>query len=170
MPRIATEADLTDWLAITPDQLTLLADLRGLSARSGNPYAQNYLTHHIPKSNGTTRCIEEPRPLLKKVQRRILSGILNLVPPHPAAHGFVKTRSAPMAGAKHCGEQLVLSFDLKDFFPNTPFARIYAIIRALGFPRQTARPLAAICTAWGRTRPPPAPGRPHLPGPRGPAP
>lgn len=148
IPRLTTTTDLAEWLAVSPDQLTLLADPIGLSARNLNPYAQNYLHHRIPKSDGTQRLIEEPRPLLKRTQRRILSGILNLVPPHPAAHGFTLGRSAAMAAAKHCGEAMVVTFDLQDFFPSIRFARIYAIFRALGFPRATALPLTQICTAW----------------------
>ena len=148
IPRLTTPGDLAEWLALSQDQLIQLADLNGLSARNPNPYAHNYLFHHIAKSDGTRRLIEEPRPLLKHTQRRILTGILNLVPPHPAAHGFTKGRSAPMAAAKHCGAAMVLNFDLKDFFPSIPFARIYAIFRALGFPRAAALPLTAICTAW----------------------
>ncbi len=127
----------------------MLADLNGLSARNPNPYAQNYLHHLIPKSNGTHRLILEPRPLLKKVHRRILSGLLTHVAPHPAAYGFVRGRSAAMAAARHCGEQMVLTFDIQDFFPSIPFSRIYAIFRTLGFPRPTALPLTALCTAWG---------------------
>ena len=159
IPRLETSPDLADWLALTPEQLTQLADLNGLSARSRNPYARNYLHHLIPKSDGTQRLIEEPRPLLKHTQRRVLHGILNLVPPHPAAHGFVPGRSAAMAAAKHCGEAMVLTFDLKDFFPSVPFARIYAIFRALGFPRATALPLTGLCTAW----PTPHTNTRHLP-------
>lgn len=149
IPHLDTERSLADWLALTPDQLTLLADLNGLSARSKNPYAQNYLRHQMPKSDGTFRLIQEPRPLLKQTQRRILAGILNLVPPHQAAHGFTLGRSAPMAAATHCGEQMVITFDIENFFPNISFARIYAIFRTLGYPRATALNLTAICTAWG---------------------
>ncbi len=64
-----------------------------------------------------------------------------------------------MAAAKHCGEQMVLTFDLKDFFPNIGFREVYAIFRALGFPRPTALPLTAICTAW----PNPVHNTRHLP-------
>lgn len=148
IPRLETPDDLSDWLALSPDQLTMLADLRGLSAHNRNPYAQNYLHHRIPKSDGTQRLIEEPRALLKKVQRRILHGILDLVPPHPAAYGFTQGRSAVQAAAKHCAEQMVVAFDIKDFFPTIPFTKIYAIFRTLGFPRATALPLTGICTAW----------------------
>lgn len=66
LPHLQTPADLCDWLAISPDHLTMLADLNGLSPRNPNPYAQNYLHHLITKSNGTHRLILEPRPLLKK--------------------------------------------------------------------------------------------------------
>ena len=147
LPRLESADDLATFLAITPAMLTRLADLRGLSAHNPSPYARHYNLHRIPKSDGTLRQIEEPKPLLKSVQRRILHGILALVPPHSAAHGFIKGRSAVQAAAKHCAEPMVVCFDLKDFFPSIPFTRLYAIFRSLGYPRAVALPLTGLCTA-----------------------
>jgi hypothetical protein len=43
-----------------------------------------------PKRSGRVHLIESPKPLLKELRRRILSGILNPIPVHPAnvLHGF----------------------------------------------------------------------------------
>lgn len=147
LPAFNTEADLADWLAITPEQLTRFADLRGLSARTDSPYAPHYIAHLIPKSSGQLRLIEEPKPFLKRLHRRILTGILNHIPPHQAAYGFVANRNCIQAAARHAGEAMVVSFDLANFFPSLNFPRIYALFRSLGYPAQTARALAGLTTA-----------------------
>ena len=147
LPALHTEADLAAWLAITPDQLTRFADLRGLSARTDSPWAPHYLHHLLPKSNGQLRLIEQPKPFLKRLHRRILDGLLGHIPPHPAAFGFTQNRNCIQAAARHAGAQMVVSFDLADFFPAINFPRIYALFRALGYPAQTARSLAGLTTA-----------------------
>lgn len=147
LARIATSAALAEWLAVPEAQLTRLADLCGLSARSADPFGPHDILHHIPKADGSLRLIEEPKPFLKHLQRRILSGMLDLIPPHASAFGFTKGRNVLQAAAKHCGEQMVVAFDLKDFFPSIGVARVLAIFRSLGYPRAVAMPLAGLCTA-----------------------
>ena len=76
-----------------------------------------YTTHTIPKRDGSERKICAPKKQLKWVQRQILKHILSKVPPHPAAHGFVNGRSTVSNASPHVGSELVVKFDLKDFFP-----------------------------------------------------
>lgn len=147
LPELATPADLADFLAISPDALIRFADLRGLSARSPDPFGPHYLCHLQPKRRGGMRLIEAPRPFLKTLQRRILHAILNRVPPHEAAFGFRRGRNCVMAAARHAGEQVVLGFDLADFFPGLDQARVYGLFRSLGYPAAAARDLAGLCTA-----------------------
>lgn len=151
LPRLATTAELADWLTLPPDRLVLYADLRGLSARTGGPFAPHYIPRLLPKSNGSLRLIEEPKPFLKRLQRRILSGLLSLVPPHDAAFGFRPGRNCIGAAARHAGEAMVIGFDLADFFPSIAIHRVYALFRTLGYPRAVAQSLAGLCTA--RTAP-----------------
>lgn len=165
LPALADTAALADWLAITPDQLTRFADLRALSALCSSPFARHYRTRTIPKKNGSHRLIEEPKPFLKTLQRRVLAGLLNLVPPHAAAHGFTPGRNCLSAAQRHAGEALVLCFDLKDFFPSVSFSRIYSLFRTLGYPTAVARALAGLTTTVtppDAAPPGPAIGR-HLP-------
>ena len=161
LPSLATPMDLADWLGISSDMLVRFADLRGLSARTDNAFAPHYHHHLIPKKNGQLRLIEEPKPLLKHLHRRILQGILNQVPPHDATYGFRIGRNCIMAAARHAGEAVVVSFDLRDFFANIPFTRIYSLFRALGYPQHTARDLTGLCTA---ITPPKILKTPHLAG------
>jgi RNA-directed DNA polymerase len=146
LPRLTVPEDLADWLALPPDQLVRFTDPRGLSALNPISFARHYHCHLIPKRDGTLRLIEEPKPLMKRLQRRILYGLLDHVPAHPAAHGFVKGRNCISAAASHAGEAVVVSFDLADFFPTIPWSRVYALFRSLGFPRATALALANLTT------------------------
>ncbi|GHC53736.1 reverse transcriptase family protein [Neogemmobacter tilapiae] len=147
IPVMETIPDLAFWLGLTEDQLTRFADLRGLSARSHPEFGSHYRQHLIPKSDGTLRLIEEPRPFLKRLQRRILTGLLNHVPPHPAAHGFRPGHSVLTAARAHAGEQIVLRFDLRHFFASITIARVYGLFRTMGYPATIARPLAGLTTA-----------------------
>lgn len=147
LPRLATPDELADWLALPPDQLIRFADPHGLSARNPVSFARHYHCHLIPKRDGTLRLIEEPKPVLKRLQRRILHGLLDNVPAHPAARGFVRGQTCITAAATHAGEAVVLTFDLADFFPSIPWSRVYATFRALGYPQAVARALAQLTTA-----------------------
>jgi hypothetical protein len=147
LPVLETAEALADWLAITPEQLVRFADLRGLSANCPSPFAPHYRHHLLPKRDGSLRLIEEPRPFLKRLQRRILSGLLAKVPPHVAACAFVKGRGCIPAAARHAGEEVVLGFDLRHFFASVHVARVHAIFRTLGYPTAAARALAGLCTA-----------------------
>jgi RNA-directed DNA polymerase len=147
LPRLTSLEDLANWLALPPDQLIRFTDPHGLSALNPVTFARHYHCHLIPKRDGTLRLIEEPKPLMKRLQRRILHGLLDHVPAHPAAHGFVKGRNCITAAASHAGEAVVLSFDLADFFPSVTPARLYATFRSLGYPRALALALTHLTTA-----------------------
>jgi RNA-directed DNA polymerase len=147
LPRLTSPDELADWLALPPDALIRFTDPRGLSARNPIHFARHYHCHLIPKRNGTLRLIEEPKPLMKRLQRRILHGLLDHIPAHPAAHGFVKGRNCIAGAATHAGESMVLSFDLANFFPSVAWSRIYASFRALGYPRALALALTNLTTA-----------------------
>ncbi len=147
LPQLTSCAELEDWLALPPDQLIRFADLRSLSAFSRDPFGPHYRHHLIPKSDGRLRLIEEPKPMLKRLQRRILHGLLDRIPVHPAACGFVPGRNAIQGAARHAGEAVVIAFDLADFFARIPFARIYSLFRALGYPRAVAMHLTGLTTS-----------------------
>jgi hypothetical protein len=46
----------------------------------------------------------------------------------------------------HCGSPLLLKMDLRDFFASIPGARVHALFRTLGYPRETARYLTGLTT------------------------
>jgi hypothetical protein len=93
-----------------------------------------YTTHTVPKRSGGERLICAPKKQLKWVQKQILKHILSKVPPHPAAHGFVNGRSTVSNATPHVGAELVVKFDLKDFFPTVHYFRVMGLFASLGYP------------------------------------
>lgn len=93
-----------------------------------------YTTYTIPKRDGTDRPICAPKKQLKWVQRQILKHILSKVPLHPSAHGFVTGRSTVSNATPHVGHELVVKFDLKEFFPTVHYFRVIGLFASLGYP------------------------------------
>ena len=146
LPPIVSTDDLAFSLGLTPAELTRFADPLGLSNRTDNAFAPHYLFHTLPKRDGRLRLIEEPKPLLKRIQRRLLHGLLDKVPPSPHAYGFLPGRNCTQAASRHCGEALVVSFDLRSFFPSITAPRVFGLFRTLGYPKDVARLLTGLCT------------------------
>ena len=165
LPAIVTPGDLADWLALTPGELDWFADLKALGYKNRNSRLRHYHYRVLDKGDGTVRVIEAPKPRLKWIQQRVLAGILDRIPPHPAAHGFVKGRSVKTFAAPHVGQRVVLRLDLRDFFPSICGARIQSLFRTLGYPEKVADLLGGIatnCVPRDVARDPMF-ARPHLP-------
>jgi len=146
LPKIETMADLADWLCLSVPELEWFADLKELGNKLRRPQLEHYRYRLLPKRSGGVRLVEMPRPWLKALQRRILSGILDHVPLHAAAHGFAKGRSIVTFAAPHVGRPALLRLDLEDFFPSFCGARVQAFFRTLGYPETVADLLGGICT------------------------
>ncbi|HEX5227104.1 MAG TPA: reverse transcriptase family protein [Bryobacteraceae bacterium] len=146
VPAIETVGALADWFQIIPDELAWFADLKGLAYKSRQPRLAHYHYRVLAKKSGTIRLIESPKMRLKALQRRILSEILDKIPSHPAAHGFVPGRSVKTFIAPHIARRVILKMDLSDFFPSITGARVQAIFRMLGYPESVADLLGGICT------------------------
>jgi RNA-directed DNA polymerase len=116
VPVVESVGGLADWFEITVDELLWFADLKGLAYTTKNPRLGHYHYRVLDKKSGAIRLIEVPKPRLKELQRRILAHILDKVPPHFAAHGFVKGRSVKTFLSPHLGQRVVLKMDLQDFF------------------------------------------------------
>jgi hypothetical protein len=145
LPRIETVGALCDWLWLDPSQLDWFADLKGLN-RKGAQRLDHYYYRALMKPTGDIRLIEAPKKHLKRLQRQILAEILDRIPPHSAAHGFVKGRSIRSFAAPHVGKHVVLRMDLRDFFPGFRAGRIQTVFRAMGYPEPVADLLGGLCT------------------------
>ncbi len=106
--------------------------------------------HHrfelIPKHRGGLRLLEVPEPQLMAVQRRLHHALLQFVPAHEAACGFVRGRSVREHAAAHAGQPVVLCFDLQDFFASVRASRVHALFATLGYGEEVSRALTALCT------------------------
>jgi RNA-directed DNA polymerase len=138
--------DLQDLLGLGHDQLMWLADTRQLEKTVGDERLRHYRYRWAAKSSGGVRLIEEPKPLLKHLQRVLGREILNRVPAHDAAHGFRSGRSAITYAATHAGHAVVIHLDLEDFFGTVGAGRVYGIFRSCGYPERIAHLLTALTT------------------------
>src|SRR5579864_4041967 len=146
LPHIESTGDLAAWLGISLTDLLWFADLKRLASKKPAQQLRHYHYRVLTKKSGSIRLIEAPKSRLKELQRRILTGILEKIPPHPAAHGFRKARSIQTFAAPHVGRRVILRMDLRDFFPTFTAARIQALFRAAGYPEPVADLLAGIST------------------------
>jgi RNA-directed DNA polymerase len=145
VPPLRTLAAVVDFTGLGVGHLQWLADARGWERHARADTLRNYRYAWHPRERSTVRLIEEPKQELKRVQRRILHEILDLIPPHDAAHGFRRGRSVVTHAAAHTGKRVVLRFDLEHFFPSIFGGRIYGIFRTAGYPESVAHVLTALC-------------------------
>ncbi len=147
VPPLPTLDALAQWLFLPVERMEYLADVAARYEAHEDAAVNHY--HYIlqPKKSGGLRMIEAPKPHLKAAQRQILHGILDKVPVHNNAFGFVKGRNCLNAAARHAGEQAVVCFDLKDFFASIGSARVFGLFRCLGYPHAVARVLTGLCTS-----------------------
>ncbi len=139
LPELTTTAQLAQWLGVETDALLWLAPEKPLGA-------EHYRYQLQAKRLGGLRLLEIPKVRIKHVQRRILTGLLDQVPAHEAAHGFIQGKSVVDHAQAHVGRDVVIRFDLQDFFGSVRRAQIQAIWQTLGYPVGVAQTLATLCT------------------------
>ncbi|MBM76585.1 MAG: RNA-dependent DNA polymerase [Proteobacteria bacterium] len=106
----------------------------------------HYRAFKIPKKTGGERHIWAPMPRLKAIQKWISRNIAEKLATHGAAHGFIVGRSIVSNAMVHTDSKVVVSMDLKDFFPTFTFKRVKGIFRAAGYLDGIATLLALFCT------------------------
>lgn len=146
LPDIPTPGKLAEWLELTPGQLAWFADGQSRERHLPAGRLRHYRYRWIRKRHGEARLIEIPKFKLKQIQRRLLAGLISLMPPHEAAHGFRTGRSIRTFAAPHVGARVVVRLDLKDFFPAITRRRVLPIFLTAGYPEGVARLLAGLCT------------------------
>lgn len=120
-----------------------------------------YRSFTIKKSNGKDRVIDAPAPELKRVQRWILDEILAKVKVSPQAKAFVAGRNLRQNAAVHRAGRVLVTLDIKDFFPSIKIAAVYRIFAELGYRENIASFLANLCCLDGKL-PQGAPTSPYL--------
>jgi retron-type reverse transcriptase len=79
---------------------------------------RRYKVFTIPKRNNGMREIAQPSRELKKLQRLLVNRVLQELPLHEAAHGYVSKRGIRTNAIAHVASEFILKMDLVDFFPS----------------------------------------------------
>ena len=123
-----------------------IAQLKGLCYQREVATHVPYTHFSIQKRRGGTREIWSPIPTLKTAQRWILQHILEQLPTHGAAHGFVSGRSIVTNAEVHRDSAVLIKLDLKNFFPTIHWRRAKGVFRQAGYPESIATLLALLCS------------------------
>lgn len=146
VPALATLQAVQDFFRLDAGGLAWFADARSWERTVADEPLRHYRYRWSPKAAGGVRLIEEPKPMLKLFQRRLLREVLDVIPPHPAAHGFRPQHSVLTHARLHAGQAAVVRFDLEAFFVSVPAGRVYGLFRTAGYPEAVAHTLTAITT------------------------
>ncbi len=144
LPVLATPAQLAE--ALTVDVKTL----RWLAYHSEAVRTTHYVCFQVPKKSGGMRELSRPHARLAAVQQWILTNVLEKVPVHAAAQGFVRGRSTVTNARAHVGQHLLVQTDLEDFFPTVTFVRVRGVFQGLGYSPAVATILALLSTECPR--------------------
>ncbi|MCY1072945.1 reverse transcriptase family protein [Archangium lansingense] len=106
----------------------------------------HYRSWEIPKRDGGKRTITSPKKELKEAQRWVLANVVERLPVHGAAHGFVAGRSIVTNALAHKAADVVVKMDIKDFFPSVTWQRVKGLLRKGGLAEGTATLLALMAT------------------------
>jgi RNA-directed DNA polymerase len=140
LPALDSPKQLAEALGLT------IGQLRGLCYHRDAATSLHYARFTIPKRDGTQRAIWAPKKRLKAAQRWVLHHIVERLPTHGAAQGFLVGRSTVTNAAAHANSRVVLKMDVKDFFPTVTWRRVKGVFRRAGYREQISTLLAMLCT------------------------
>ena len=102
------------------------------------------------KKNGAViRQLRIPDDELMGIQRKIVKHVLEPIGFSDLAHGGVRGRSPRTNAATHCGAALVVTVDVKHFFPSVSHRVVHGMFRDMGFGRDAANLITRLVTYRG---------------------
>ena len=104
-----------------------------------------YRHFSIKKKNGKVRPIDEPLPDLKYVQTWILQNILEKCNVSRFAKAYVQNKSLLDNAKFHRAQNIVVTMDIKDFFPSITLKEVSLIFREMGYFPKLSMFLAHLC-------------------------
>lgn len=130
-----------------------LAEARALTA------SQRYEKRSVPKKDGSIRTVYKPHYLIRKIQRRINRRIFSnrsviewpdhlfgSIPNSDYLTSSVVEKDYVNCARQHCGAKSILTIDVKDFFDNVHYERVFGIFSEfLKYPKDVSEALADIC-------------------------
>ena len=144
LPVLATPADVAKAIDVSIPQLKWLAFHSVAATRV------HYVNFTVAKKSGGKRTLSAPHRKLAAAQRWIFENVLQKVPAHEAANGFVVQRSVVTNARPHVGAAVLVNADLKDFFPSITFYRVEGLFRSFGYSPAVATIFALLCTECPR--------------------
>ncbi|TXT20866.1 MAG: RNA-directed DNA polymerase [Planctomycetota bacterium] len=161
LPIFHTPQELADWLGVRVGALAWLVHRSTSDRRPADEQRSHYVYRWVKKRSASLeagspntrpvqtqwRLIEAPKQTLKAAQRKILTEILEKIPAHQAAHGFVRGRSIVSNARPHVGQAVVIKLDLQNFYANVTYSRVVAIFRSMGYCREAAIWLGRLTTS-----------------------
>ena len=100
----------------------------------------------IRKRNGTQRILHNPDGVMRVVQYRALTKLLNFLVIPEYIYAFERNKSIPVMAALHTNKQVVISVDIKDFFHSIKQHLLQQTFITLGLGEKPARTLSEVCT------------------------
>lgn len=112
-----------------------------------NGDANNYKIYKLKKHNGKYRTIYEPNQLLKSIQKKILESILETRTISKYAKAYYKGVPLLDNAYPHINKKLILKLDIKNFFENISFYRVYESCFSIEyFPKSVGMLFTYLCT------------------------
>lgn len=146
----------------SPSHLSMLIGIDHKYVCSMAYSSENFYRHFvIKKANGKKRGIYEPLPDLKFVQHWILKNILEKCPVSDYAKAFIKGRTLKHNARFHRAQPVVVTMDIKDFFPTIRIFDVFSIYKEMGYRDNVAWFLAHLC-CHKKILPQGAPTSPYL--------
>lgn len=99
---------------------------------------------------GKVREIDAPKPVAKRILRKLHRFLQRTVRPHPCAHGGAKSRSCFTSARRHLGRRYVVTRDVRDCYPSISQSELKRRLRRMGFRSDVALLLSLLCTVRGR--------------------
>jgi RNA-directed DNA polymerase len=137
---LASPADVAGALGLT------IPRLRWLAFHSDASEVSHYICFTAAKKSGGIRELSAPHREIAAAQRWIFQNILQRLPAHPAAHGFIIRRSIRTNAAGHAAPHVLVNADLENFFPSITFHRVRGAFEQVGYSPAVATILALLCT------------------------
>ena len=134
-----------------------LARRCGTTAQALAAHEPRYHEATLPKRGGGVRTLHIPDPATMALQRTLLRRLLAKLHADPAACGFEAGKSIVDHAAPHVGRAVVVTCDLKDFFPSVTAKSVDYYFRRIGWDAEAAALLTRLTTH------PPSEGTPGLP-------
>jgi RNA-directed DNA polymerase len=135
-----------------------ILSLRDLSRRLGTSLetldllATNIKSHYhtwssLSEKTHKVRVFRAPNPELMRILKRVNSNILAEHFLDESAHGGLRGRSPRTNAEQHLAKSLVITMDVRSFFPKVRHAMVYRMFRHdMGFGRDVARLLTRLTT------------------------